>query len=414
MFQVVSVGRIGYDIESADVDNKHALAKKSVKRASPVVVIGPCNGINTFAPVAELNNTTTQPRAKKQLKKKGPLLPLRRLTFGVVNVRHPGTTRLFNLPQLVRFRLQFPQGGLLEISLNQCCCGLTTRLPPGEVAHWFPRVGLVPDDDADRRVFRGSPVSPALANSTSVDLCFTAFGVETLVFVYGNMKAYCNILDNEILPTLRSFYGMDPCYFQDDNARCHVLRATMQWYADNNGANQQAVTSRNHGIILPAALGASLVAPGSMNFDVHEDARTSGRAGRQAVVTAGRQAHLARGRKFQLQVKAFKVPRFYAGKLRRGRLTDELITLLKIIPMPYPDSNPEPPAPQIGGTPNYCERGWDGSGMCSHPTQQAITRYEQRALVEFGNPAAVMTVKQEVCVVLLDGCPWRYVVLVGL
>ncbi|KAJ8867660.1 hypothetical protein PR048_031463 [Dryococelus australis] len=27
---------------------------------------------------------------------------------------------------------------------------------------------------------------------------------------------------------------MDPCHFQDDNARCHVSWATMQWYADNN------------------------------------------------------------------------------------------------------------------------------------------------------------------------------------
>ncbi|KAJ8874280.1 hypothetical protein PR048_025125 [Dryococelus australis] len=27
---------------------------------------------------------------------------------------------------------------------------------------------------------------------------------------------------------------MDPCYFQDDNTRCHVSRATTQWYADNN------------------------------------------------------------------------------------------------------------------------------------------------------------------------------------
>ncbi|KAJ8877955.1 hypothetical protein PR048_022418 [Dryococelus australis] len=27
---------------------------------------------------------------------------------------------------------------------------------------------------------------------------------------------------------------MDPFHFQDDNARCHVSRATMQWYADNN------------------------------------------------------------------------------------------------------------------------------------------------------------------------------------
>ncbi|KAJ8867255.1 hypothetical protein PR048_031054 [Dryococelus australis] len=44
---------------------------------------------------------------------------------------------------------------------------------------------------------------------TSVDLCFTAFGVGPLVFVRGSMKT-------------------------DDNARCHVSRATMQWYADNN------------------------------------------------------------------------------------------------------------------------------------------------------------------------------------
>ncbi|KAJ8888890.1 hypothetical protein PR048_008384 [Dryococelus australis] len=29
------------------------------------------------------------------------------------------------------------------------------------------------------------------------------------------------------------FYGMDPRYFQDDNARCHVSSATMRWYADN-------------------------------------------------------------------------------------------------------------------------------------------------------------------------------------
>ncbi|KAJ8871499.1 hypothetical protein PR048_027821 [Dryococelus australis] len=71
---------------------------------------------------------------------------------------------------------------------------------------------------------------------TLVDLCFTAFGVGPLVFVRGSMntEAYCNILDNEMLPTLWRFYGMDPCYFHDDNARSHVSRATMQWYADNN------------------------------------------------------------------------------------------------------------------------------------------------------------------------------------
>ncbi|KAJ8888509.1 hypothetical protein PR048_008000 [Dryococelus australis] len=44
--------------------------------------------------------------------------------------------------------------------------------------------------------------------------CFTTFGVGSLVFVHGslNTEAYCNILDNEMLPTLWFFYGMDPCY----------------------------------------------------------------------------------------------------------------------------------------------------------------------------------------------------------
>ncbi|KAJ8893198.1 hypothetical protein PR048_005784 [Dryococelus australis] len=62
-----------------------------------------------------------------------------------------------------------------------------------------------------------------------VDLCFTAFGAGPLIFVRGSMntEAYCSILDNEMLPTLWHFYGMDPCYFQDDNARCH-------WFADSN------------------------------------------------------------------------------------------------------------------------------------------------------------------------------------
>ncbi|KAJ8866898.1 hypothetical protein PR048_032760 [Dryococelus australis] len=68
----------------------------------------------------------------------------------------------------------------------------------------------------------------------TLDLCFTAFGLGPLVFVRGSMNTYCNILDNEMLPTLWRFYGMETCYIQDDNTRCPVSRATMQWYADNN------------------------------------------------------------------------------------------------------------------------------------------------------------------------------------
>ncbi|KAJ8892903.1 hypothetical protein PR048_005484 [Dryococelus australis] len=50
-----------------------------------------------------------------------------------------------------------------------------------------------------------------------------------------NTEAYCNIMGNEMLPTLQRFYGTDQYYLQDYNARCHVSRATMQWYADNKG-----------------------------------------------------------------------------------------------------------------------------------------------------------------------------------
>ncbi|KAJ8880812.1 hypothetical protein PR048_017283 [Dryococelus australis] len=62
------------------------------------------------------------------------------------------------------------------------------------------------------------------AVTTSVDLCFTPVGVGPLVFIRGSMdiEDYCNILDDEMLPTLWCFYGMDPCYFQDDNPRCHI------------------------------------------------------------------------------------------------------------------------------------------------------------------------------------------------
>ncbi|GFR32075.1 hypothetical protein TNCT_185841, partial [Trichonephila clavata] len=30
------------------------------------------------------------------------------------------------------------------------------------------------------------------------------------------------ILDNNVLPTLLQFYGLNHSYFQDDNATCHV------------------------------------------------------------------------------------------------------------------------------------------------------------------------------------------------
>ncbi|KAJ8883688.1 hypothetical protein PR048_015542 [Dryococelus australis] len=101
--------------------------------------------------------------------------------------------------------------------------------PDGRVWVWrLPGERLLPECIVPTRKFGGGCVM--------VWGCFTAFGVGSLVFVRGRMntETYCIILDNDMLPTLRRFYGMDPCYFQDDNARCHVSRATMQWYANNN------------------------------------------------------------------------------------------------------------------------------------------------------------------------------------
>lgn len=43
--------------------------------------------------------------------------------------------------------------------------------------------------------------------------------------------AYSTILNNSVLPMLWQFYVLDPCYFQDDNSRPHVVTSTMDWYS---------------------------------------------------------------------------------------------------------------------------------------------------------------------------------------
>ncbi|KAJ8870425.1 hypothetical protein PR048_029447 [Dryococelus australis] len=86
----------------------------------------------------------------------------------------------------------------------------------------FPRSGgMKPGDER-----------PRARIATEFDLYFTAFGVGSLAFFRGSMnaEAYCNILDTGILPTLWRFLRNGPV----DNARCHISRDTMQWYADNN------------------------------------------------------------------------------------------------------------------------------------------------------------------------------------
>ena len=64
-------------------------------------------------------------------------------------------------------------------------------------------------------------------------------GTGPLVAIPGRLNAetYSTILDDHVLPTLWQFYGVDPCYFQDDNATCHVARSTLAWYGDN-GVNR--------------------------------------------------------------------------------------------------------------------------------------------------------------------------------
>ncbi|GIY65088.1 transposable element Tcb1 transposase [Caerostris darwini] len=66
--------------------------------------------------------------------------------------------------------------------------------------------------------------------------CFSWYGAGPLVKVDGAMNAdrYCDILDNHVLPTLWATYGMDDCWYQDENATCHVARRTLAWYVKNN------------------------------------------------------------------------------------------------------------------------------------------------------------------------------------
>ncbi|GIY13323.1 transposable element Tcb1 transposase [Caerostris darwini] len=62
--------------------------------------------------------------------------------------------------------------------------------------------------------------------------CFSWYGAGPLVKVDGAMNA--DILDNHVLPTLWATYGMDGCWYQDNNATCHVARRTLDWYVNNS------------------------------------------------------------------------------------------------------------------------------------------------------------------------------------
>ncbi|GFY00742.1 transposable element Tc1 transposase [Trichonephila clavipes] len=63
---------------------------------------------------------------------------------------------------------------------------------------------------------------------------FSWYGLGLLIPIHVKLNAdSCTFLDNNVFPTLRQFYGLDHCYFQDDNTTCHVAKAIIDWYDDN-------------------------------------------------------------------------------------------------------------------------------------------------------------------------------------
>lgn len=52
-----------------------------------------------------------------------------------------------------------------------------------------------------------------------------------------NTEDYCTSLNDIGLHALWQLYWLYPCYFQCDNASCHVGRSIMDWHGDN-GVNR--------------------------------------------------------------------------------------------------------------------------------------------------------------------------------
>ena len=63
--------------------------------------------------------------------------------------------------------------------------------------------------------------------------CFSWYGLGHLVPIHGklNADAYCTILDDNVIPMLWQFYGLDSCYyFQHDNAlSCFDVNQGLVW-----------------------------------------------------------------------------------------------------------------------------------------------------------------------------------------
>ncbi|GFV69198.1 uncharacterized protein TNCV_3518201 [Trichonephila clavipes] len=50
--------------------------------------------------------------------------------------------------------------------------------------------------------------------------------MDPFILIHGKLNAdsYSNFRDNNVLPTVRQFYGLDYCYLMDYNSTCHVVR----------------------------------------------------------------------------------------------------------------------------------------------------------------------------------------------
>ncbi|GFU17012.1 hypothetical protein TNCV_2479651 [Trichonephila clavipes] len=55
--------------------------------------------------------------------------------------------------------------------------------------------------------------------------CFSWYGLGPFILIHGELNAnsYCTFQDNNEVPTLEQFYGLDQCYFQEDNASFMLL-----------------------------------------------------------------------------------------------------------------------------------------------------------------------------------------------